>query len=1097
MKKISLLLVTTMLCMTLFLTGGLAYAVVPYSGEVIALGLNGAMGIIIGPGEKIYVSDYSGNKIVKMDKDGSNLTTVTTNVSQPVGIAFDSSGNLIVAEHSGQKIASIDLVGNKTILKGTGLGLMTGLVVDSNDKIYAADYTNGKIYKMDADGSNSAVFTTFLIGSTPNSTSLIGMGIDVNDNLYIADQRNNKIVKVDSSGVQSDFASVNSPYWASVGKDGYVYVSSATDKSIQKFDLSGTKIETYSTETYTPWGTQVDTGGSIYFTSNSTSVNRILGYADTVDRIHVKITLLYDMVNGPADPSAFTLSGVSSNPQVISAVVSGSVIDLTLDSNIESTDTAVKVSYTKTGTNNLVEQGTSTEVDAFSNLSVKNHIVSVTSVGTLSTIHVDNGTELSAVALPATVSINLSNSTPSTTSAAVVWDGGTPAYDGNTAGTYTFSGALSLGHDVYNPNNLKASVSVVVASPVMPTITTMSAINVITVPNGTVLSAVGLPATVSFSLSNSTTSSAAVVWDGGTPPYEGNTAGTYVFAGTIASSSDYLNPNNLKASVNVVVASPVMPTITTMSAINVITVPNGTVLSAVGLPATVSFSLSNSTTSSAAVVWDGGTPPYEGNTAGTYVFAGTIASSSDYLNPNNLKASVNVVVQSSGGNDDDKSSGGGSSSSSGAVIDNAMVEVNGVKQKVSNEARTIENGKSKVKVIIDDVSMQKVLDELLKTAAGSQTPIRNLATINVQDTTADSTVIGLNGATVKQMDQNKFDILINAGNKTYRIPAEELTVDAIASRLAVAQDNLKSIQFYIQLDHFTTAEQAEITQKIGDNNGKIMVPPTQFKVSAVVTRNDGTTETVAIDTFKQYVKRGFEMPEGVNISDITTGIVFDPERTYNQVPTRVYTENGKIYAEINSLTNSIYSVISNPITVNSVEGHWSESTVNDMASRLILVNYDQFNADQNVTRGEFATYMVRALGLYRSDANFETTFTDIKKTDQNAIGIALASHWGFVSGYEDGSFKPNSEITREEAMVLFSKAMELANYEGIAGSSGFKIEDNESVSNWSKPYIQSVLDGKVFVGRSDHDLGLKENLTHAETLAALRNLLIKAGLINE
>jgi sugar lactone lactonase YvrE len=998
MKKISMLLVVTLLCTIFQFTGSLAYAVVPYSGIVLDAGLKGSMGIIIGPDDKVYVSDYSGNKIIKMDKDGSNLTTVTTSVLNPVGIAFDNSGNLIVAEHSSSKITKVDSGGNTTLIKG-GLGYVTGVVVDSHDKIYVVSYTTGKIYKMDADGSNSVVFATVLNGTSTVVGSLIGLGIDANDNLYLSDQRNSRILKIDPSGVQSDFTSVTSPYWASVGKDGYVYASSL-DKTIQKFDLSGSKIETYSTGTYTPWGNQVDADGSIYFVYNGATVNRILGYADTVDRTHVKITLVYDMVSGVADASAFAISGVASNPQVTSAVVNGSEIDLTLDSNIEYTDTNVKVNYTKTGINNIVQQGTSIEISNFSDLSVVNNLVSVTTIGTLSTINVDNGTILSAVSLPKIVSVGLSNLT--TTSAAVVWDGGTPTYDGDTSGTYTFKGTLSLGNHIYNSENKKAVVDVVVTGVPIPTVTTMSAISMIGVSNGTKLSVVGLPTTVSFSLSNSTTTSAAVVWDGGTPTYDGDTAGIYVFTGTIASSSDYVNPSNLKASVNVVVQA--------------------------------------------------------------------VTSSN---NKNNNKSNLRNLNYS------------------------AVVKLNGVEKKVANEVRTIENGKSKVEVSINNMTMKKIIDDLPEGVTSLQTPVKNLVEINVQDTTADSTVIGLNGEIVKQMDQNKFDVWVNIGDKTYKIPAEELEVDAVASKLGVDKENLKSIQFYIQLDTFTSEEQTEITKKVESNNGKIIVKPVEFKISAVAIQNDGTNEIVEINTFKQFVMRRFEIPNDVNTTDITTGVVFDRDYNYSQVPTNIYIENGKTYAEINSLTNSIYSVISNPVTVNSVKGHWSESIVNDMASRLILTDYYQFKADKNVTRGEFATYMIRALGLYKGDTNFETSFTDVKNTNENALGISLAGQWSLISGYEDGTFKPNNEITREEAMVLIAKAMEIANYEGATGASNFEIEANEGISNWFKPYIQKVLDGKVFVGRSDNDLALKQNLTHAETLAALRNLLIKAELINE
>jgi len=85
-------------------------------------------------------------------------------------------------------------------------------------------------------------------------------------------------------------------------------------------------------------------------------------------------------------------------------------------------------------------------------------------------------------------------------------------------------------------------------------------------------------------------------------------------------------------------------TCSAISAIADINVANGTALTAVGLPTTVTITKSDSTTASVAVTWDGGTPAYNATTAGTYAFSGTITLPEGVTNPNNLKASVNVVV---------------------------------------------------------------------------------------------------------------------------------------------------------------------------------------------------------------------------------------------------------------------------------------------------------------------------------------------------------------------------------------------------------------------------------------------------------------------
>jgi sugar lactone lactonase YvrE len=94
---------------------------------------------------------------------------------------------------------------------------------------------------MDGDGTNQSTFAN--LGST---NSAIGLAVDSEDNIYASSSSQNKIVKIIPDGTMTDFATVISPTWVSIGKDGYLYASSG-DRSIQKFDLSGTKIAVYQT----------------------------------------------------------------------------------------------------------------------------------------------------------------------------------------------------------------------------------------------------------------------------------------------------------------------------------------------------------------------------------------------------------------------------------------------------------------------------------------------------------------------------------------------------------------------------------------------------------------------------------------------------------------------------------------------------------------------------------------------------------------------------------------------------------------------------------------------------------------------------------
>ena len=86
------------------------------------------------------------------------------------------------------------------------------------------------------------------------------------------------------------------------------------------------------------------------------------------------------------------------------------------------------------------------------------------------------------------------------------------------------------------------------------------------------------------------------------------------------------------------------PTISSVDAISDISVNHGTILEDVELPATAGVTLSDGSSITISVTWDEGTPTYSGDTAGTYVFTGTLTETEGVRNPDGLTASVNVIV---------------------------------------------------------------------------------------------------------------------------------------------------------------------------------------------------------------------------------------------------------------------------------------------------------------------------------------------------------------------------------------------------------------------------------------------------------------------
>ena len=76
------------------------------------------------------------------------------------------------------------------------------------------------------------------------------------------------------------------------------------------------------------------------------------------------------------------------------------------------------------------------------------------------------------------------------------------------------------------------------------------------------------------------------------------------------------------------------------------------------------------------------------------------------------------------------------------------------------------------------------------------------------------------------------------------------------------------------------------------------------------------------------------------------------------------------------------------------------------------------NPDNNITRAEFVTIINRAFGYETVGA---TPFNDVEDTDWYAEDVAIAYTAGYITGTSANTFSPLAEITREEAAVILAR----------------------------------------------------------------------------
>ncbi|WP_339364849.1 S-layer homology domain-containing protein [Vallitalea maricola] len=275
----------------------------------------------------------------------------------------------------------------------------------------------------------------------------------------------------------------------------------------------------------------------------------------------------------------------------------------------------------------------------------------------------------------------------------------------------------------------------------------------------------------------------------------------------------------------------------------------------------------------------------------------------------------------------------------------------------------------------------------------------------------------------------------------------------------------------------------------------IMVPAVEFVINCTC-----SDKMVNVSRFNSYVERTVAIPDGIDRTKITTGIIVSPDGTVRHVPTQIIQINGKYYAKINSLTNSIYTVVSYTIEFSDIVNHWAKDAINNMGSRMIVTGMGNgnYNPDGDITRGEFAAIVVRALGLETGRGEYK--FSDVKATNWFSGYIETASKYGIINGYNESTFAPNDKITREQAMTMIARAMKITGLESsLKDNENYTVlkgySDAEDIADYAKSSIVSCLKTGVVSGTSSNTLAPKGNITRAEVALIIERLLEKSKLI--
>ena len=165
-----------------------------------------------------------------------------------------------------------------------------------------------------------------------------------------------------------------------------------------------------------------------------------------------------------------------------------------------------------------------------------------------------------------------------------------------------------------------------------------------------------------------------------------------------------------------------------------------------------------------------------------------------------------------------------------------------------------------------------------------------------------------------------------------------------------------------------------------------------------------------------------------------------------------------------------------------IDAHWSRGAILRWNKLGIFNGYDDGNyrPDKNISRAEMASLMVNLMDYFNMSEN---TYTDVEAGSwyEDAISMAVAA--GIMGGYGDGRVGPADNLTRQDAVVMFCKALGIKQDDAKAD-----FRDYDDIADYAAGYVNAMSNAGLISGYGDAgEFRPRANITRAEIVTIMNN----------
>lgn len=342
------------------------------------------------------------------------------------------------------------------------------------------------------------------------------------------------------------------------------------------------------------------------------------------------------------------------------------------------------------------------------------------------------------------------------------------------------------------------------------------------------------------------------------------------------------------------------------------------------------------------------------------------------------------------------------------------------------------------------------------------------------------------------MQEKSMYLQLNMAQGAYVIPAAALDIAELAEK-----SGSNNFRLQIKMSEVIEEAQKNLISSISDEYSLHGVPQRMeiFCVSG--------DEEVQTSEFSAYIFRDLLLNTTLIPAQGTVLCWEDGSNSPRVVPAVFIERNGRTYARAYSLSNSVYAVVSGRKSFADMQNHWAKNDVEMLASKMILhgISSSEFDPNGTTSRAEFTAMLVRALGL-KEQAEQAVLFSDINGQEWYAGSIGAAVKAKIVNGMADGTFKPQQNISRQEAVVMLVNARQLSGgkteldaveKEGVLS----RFSDHQGIAAWAAPAVAVAVQAGIVQGWDDGSFAPQDKTKRAEAAVMVAALLRSADFLDE